>query len=283
MNTNNISALKQKYEAGRKTLASILIFTVVNVVLYFVKASFYFPYCIFLPYQMFIAVSQIGFAELNQYGMFLTAVSAVIFAGSILCYFGSKKKASLILLAAILIFADTLYLVYTTVVFSEMSNLIDVLFHAIALYGLIVAQIAGKKLMSMAEEANAESLEAFLSVIQPDSYPSSRPAVDQSASIAKTEEDIPPSVPMRSMEEKNGRIILNADYNGMNVCVRRCYALTELIIDGNVYAERPGVIEAGSYSLKAKVGGVLFRADYVNAKMSLYANGILLAKKQRIY
>ena len=83
------------------------------------------------------------------------------------------------------------------------------------------------------------------------------------------------------MSENKGRVSLSAQYNGMNVEVRRSKGLTELIVDGKVYAEKEGVLET-EYTIYARVSGVLFSTSMtMQSVMYLYANEELLAKKIR--
>ena len=62
----------------------------------------------------------------------------------------------------------------------------------------------------------------------------------------------------------------------MNVEVRRSKGLTELIVDGKVYAEKEGVLET-EYTIYARVSGVLFSTSMtMQSVMYLYANEELL-------
>ena len=57
------------------------------------------------------------------------------------------------------------------------------------------------------------------------------------------------------------RVLLEARVNGYSVCYRRVKAVNELVIDGQVYAERKGIWEP-AHKLQAKKGGNLIEAGF---------------------
>lgn len=88
---------------------------------------------------------------------------------------------------------------------------------------------------------------------------------------------------LRPADLSHGRDIMQAEYNAMNIRVRRLFGITELVVDGMVYAERRGIIE-GNYIIGATVRGVRFAAMLTNgrcARMTLFADDKVLAEKLR--
>jgi len=69
--------------------------------------------------------------------------------------------------------------------------------------------------------------------------------------------------------------------------MKRSYGLTELIIDGNVYAEQKGLMEA-SYLLSAQVSNVKVTGEsdmsrLIYGIMRIYVNDEVIAEKKRFY
>ncbi len=88
--------------------------------------------------------------------------------------------------------------------------------------------------------------------------------------------DLTDSQPLRK-EIRKGKKILTARYKGMDVCVRRRFRVTELIIDGCVYAEQKELIES-AYELNAVVNGVVFDAQQrENGVVQIFAQGLEIA------
>ena len=78
----------------------------------------------------------------------------------------------------------------------------------------------------------------------------------------------------------------------MDIVIKRVFGVTELIVNGMVYAEEKGVIEKTNYTLEVNVENVGVKAvmaadtSWENTQlptMFLYVDGNLLAKKTRIF
>lgn len=94
-------------------------------------------------------------------------------------------------------------------------------------------------------------------------------------SSAATEE-LSDSEPLRK-EIRRGKIILAARYKQMDVCIRRRFRVTELVIDGYVYAEQKELIEY-AYELRAAVNGVVFCArQREDGLVQIFAQGFEIA------
>jgi len=84
------------------------------------------------------------------------------------------------------------------------------------------------------------------------------------------------------MPSTKGRIIFCREFNDLEIVVKRAFGVTELIVDGMVYAEKRGIIET-SYTLEAFVGNVSIKITMdSSATMYLYVDENLLEKKKRM-
>jgi len=74
-----------------------------------------------------------------------------------------------------------------------------------------------------------------------------------------------------------GKNILTARYMDMDICLRRRFGVTELIINGDVYAEKRELIQ-GPYGLNAVVDGVVFDAvQHSDGKVQIFAQCLEIA------
>ena len=102
---------------------------------------------------------------------------------------------------------------------------------------------------------------------------------------------MPPSTAMRTLS-KGGRVLIAQKYNDMEIVVKRRFGVTELAVNGMVYAEERVLFEKSSYALEANVHHVIVKATMglddsktIQRKpmMRLYVNGNLLAEKERLF
>lgn len=89
--------------------------------------------------------------------------------------------------------------------------------------------------------------------------------------------------PIRAAEPSAMRLI-QTEINGMQVSVERAYAVTALVVDGQVYNDQKGSVEP-LYRLRACVNGVHLLAEHVPMDgftvMTLYADGKEIGSKKR--
>ena len=171
--------------------------------------------------------------------------------------------------AADLFSIDTAVLLLDVIPYFDFSYIIDILFHGWVIFDLVMGVCSCSKLRKMSVQDNFVQQNSAAS----DFYtPYSDGAEDKSFQNHSTDFEYEPqdNAPLRISENK-GRVIMSAEYNGMNVEVRRSKGLTELIVNGKVYAEKKGVIET-EYTICARVSGVQF----------LFADGKQIAKKIRM-
>lgn len=89
--------------------------------------------------------------------------------------------------------------------------------------------------------------------------------------------------PMRAAEPA-AIALIRAEVQGMQVSVERAYAVTALVVDGQVYNDQKGAVEP-LYRLRACVNGVHLLAEHVPMEgysmMTLYADGKEIGTKKR--
>ena len=109
---------------------------------------------------------------------------------------------------------------------------------------------------------------------------SNHQALQQGENVFPVENE---SIPLR-IDDKKGRVLIAAEYEKLQISMKRTHGLTELIVNGNVYDEVKGTVEF-EYSLIAKVENIIIAGAYSSTRLHvyLYADGMLIAKKIRIY
>lgn len=101
-------------------------------------------------------------------------------------------------------------------------------------------------------------------------------AIELPSEHAAPADNLVDSEPLRKAARR-GKKILSARYRGMDVCIRRRFRVTELIVDGVVYAEQKELIES-EYDLIAVVNGVMFEArQRQDGLVQIFAQGLEIA------
>lgn len=189
-----LAKLNKQYAQARTNLIMMVIFTAVNVALFFMNASLYFPFSAFVP-QL---VTQLGDGIYLETGEVLPLIIAMVISFVflllfLLCHLLSKKHGSWIVAALVLFSLDTLifgcFFVFLMLDEFDASLLIDVAFHAWVLYYLVQGVIAMKKLGKLPAAAAPEQP---LPVIMEDTG-GTETAVDNAADggEASSEEEAP--------------------------------------------------------------------------------------------
>jgi len=252
------SELEAKFNKSRGNLILVFAFSVANIVMYLLEASFYFPFSAVFP-SFAMGFGQGMTEEYGAGAYFIAGIFVGVVAASfyLICWLFSKKHKEFLLVALVLFCIDSLFLLWIAAFGFEASLLIDIAFHGWVIYSLIGGVRAWSALKKLPpEELNPE-------------YALPNAPVTPGAAIR------PPS--------ENGRIILSAAYGNLDIIVKRVYGVTELIVNGMVYAEQKGVVEV-KYTMEACVDNILITVSMSNlGKMRLFANGDLLASKQRLF
>lgn len=181
MNNQSILTPREKYErnykGARSNLLMMLLFTAVNIVLCLFKSSSYFVFSAQIPYTMvYDSMWTYGMMPAEAYwdtygldkadlifppqSMFyvMVAIAVVIVALYLLCYIFSGKKVGWMTFALVLFVLDCvgMGLLYAFYYVFDASMILDLLFHVLVLYYLILGVIAGHKLRKMPEQLPAE-------------------------------------------------------------------------------------------------------------------------------
>lgn len=182
--------LEQQYKISRNNLLLVIICTLVSLAM-IAFADRYFLFSAYLPISYFSSgfyCWQIGngtYAYMNdvpvedipyyqQYGelelIIGIVIAAVILLAYFICWLCSKKHTAAMVVATVLFGIDCGMLLYDCVVLQSFE-ILDILFHALVMYYLIVALVAKAKLKKLPPEEEAP-VEAAYTVINGENVPS---------------------------------------------------------------------------------------------------------------
>lgn len=255
---------ERKYENSRKSLLAIVVFSFINVFLILANTGLSFLFSALLP----VFCIEVGKTAAEQFAVdsFITTgivIALLIISLYLMCYFLSKKYRSFMIVALVFFSIDTLFVIWLLTFGDILNGIITVLFHVWGLISLIVG-------------VNAR---AVLKVMPQDSSSDFRPIPEASEAIA-TAAKLPTAVLRPDIEK--GKILIAERVGDLDIIVKRRYRVTELIVNGMVYAERKGLVEI-HYSLDICVNNVAIQAIMEsNATIYLYVNGTLMAQKRRL-
>lgn len=247
--------LKKKYNVGRNNLLLLVIFSTINVFTIVLTRTYFlfslsFPRYPILGIETLIAEGRIFKEDINY-----VSVGSIMFIPIILfllCYiFSSKNRYNILLLSIILFSID---FGFTIIIFDYLDIVFHVYIYAILIFGYI----------------NGKKLETFITTAQ-----------EHSNNTIDIIYDVEDSIPLRDDKPK-GRVLVGINHLGMDIVVKRRRKITELIIDGKVYAEFVGYLEL-KYRLVAFVNNRKVSFYFDGLKMHLYVNDVLLYKKIRFY
>lgn len=168
-NPNNVSTrqtLEARCKNSRSNLLLVVAFTVINVVLLITNSNTYFLFSAYIPYAIadfgmlfcgkYPAEYYVGelagtdFLPSSAFGMFV-AIAAVVVCLYLLCWIFSKKNRMGWLIFALVIFViDTLGML--AFLGFDLSNIVDMIFHAWVIVSLVMGIIAAAKLKKLPEE-----------------------------------------------------------------------------------------------------------------------------------
>lgn len=277
--------LEKRIKTAKTTIIIVAVLTIINSVLIALNADVSFTFSAFIP-QLITAVFaeiaiQEGVGSILYIGLAIAVFMSLIYLG---LWFGAKKKNEFIVAALVLFSVDTIFLLFSIIRYFDAGFIIDIFFHGWVIYDLILGVASCSKLSKMpAQYGDNQQYSADESnqTFGYNTYPQNADADNVINQPDCFSPELCDSTPI-GISENKGRALISADYNGMNIEVRRSKGLTELIIDGKVYAEKKGVIET-EYSLDARVSGVNFSAVMtLQSVMILFADGQQIAKKIRI-
>lgn len=276
-----VTELKKWIKTAKATIFLVAVLTFVNTLLIALNSGTVFTFSAYIP-QLVIYIFADAAADLQvkNYLYIGAAIAILISLVYLSLWLVSKKKDAMIAAALVLFSIDTAVLLLDVIPYFDFIYIIDILFHGWVIFDLVMGVRSCSKLKKMSVQDNfvqQNSADADLYT------PYSDGAADKSFQNHLTDFEYEPqdNAPLRISENK-GRVIVSAEYNGMNVEVRRSKGLTELIVNGKVYAEKKGIIET-EYTIRARVSGVEFSTTMtMQSVMFLFADGKQIAKKIRM-
>ncbi|MDE6659071.1 MAG: hypothetical protein K2K01_03010 [Eubacterium sp.] len=270
----DIEKLKKRINTAKTSIILVAVLTIANTILIAVNADMVFTFSAHVPQLVTFMFSEIA-VEMQEKSYLYIGIAIAILMSLIYValWLGAKKKNSFMVVALVLFSIDSAVLLYDLLLAFDASFIIDIAFHAWVIYDLILGISAYSKLKKIPAEELQQNVEQA-------EYYSPLPQNTDNSAVNQAYEPVD-SAPIRISENK-GRVIMSVDYQGMNVEVRRSKGLTELIVDGKVYAEKKGILET-EYTIGARVSGVEFVTSMtMSSVMYLYADGAQIAKKLRM-
>ncbi len=268
----------RRQRRGLVDLFVIALFGAVNFILTLSDSSFTLilsPFFTTFVYSFLAALSRrLGETAVLTVGIFLgLCLSALWF---FLWYYGRESRRVL-LFATVLYGGDTLLLFLFSLRYSYGIGLADTLFHLYFLYTLLRAALAARRL-EKSTPPKLDEIEAMLGALMEDPE-----AAEIGDSVGDAPADATDTPPLREAVPRRRTLILT-ERCGLHIAVTRSYGLTELSVNGKVYAEQRGVFEL-AYTLTATVGGhritVRFYPGNVRATMTLLLDGVLIERIHR--
>ena len=159
-NANSVDKNSPEYwtkmiSGGRASLLLIVVLTVVNIVLLLVEADRYFVFSASIPYYLTaicMGMDSAVYGGIDAYTTGALIVSVIVVGIYLLCWALGKKKTGWLITALVLFSLDTVGLLVITFTLLEdpILNLMDIIFHALAVYELARAVACAKKLKQQA-------------------------------------------------------------------------------------------------------------------------------------
>jgi len=267
--------LVKNFNSSRSNLLAMIILTSINILLAVANSDLYFLFSANIPRVLFYLGS--GFSV--TFGI-IAAFIAISFY--VVCWVLSKNHRGWIVAALAFFIIDALILLWILFNFVyrvDFSLIIELVFFAVIMYHLISGTRAWYSLRKMPPEDEQNEAESATSDL-----------VNKTIPIAQ----MPLSMPIREASKK-GRVLISQNYNNMEIIVKRALGVTELIVNGMVYAEKTGLHEKKTYVLEVNVNDVIINATTEILSMKemlkddslptvyLYVNGNLLAEKKRYF
>lgn len=163
---NSRAYQEQRLRNGRSSLLAILLFSVINLVFLLLDTGRYFLFSASVPYYLtwFGKVLDNGTYDgsgtvIGTFTITAVVVSLIILAVYLVIWLLSKKRQGWLTVGAVLFTVDTVALAVFAfcLLDNPASCLLDLIFHAFALWSLFSATRAAKKLKSMPEAASFDS------------------------------------------------------------------------------------------------------------------------------
>ncbi|MDR0915740.1 MAG: hypothetical protein LBN02_00915 [Oscillospiraceae bacterium] len=278
MDTTDIRQQAAKFKKSRSNLLIVVVFTSINLLLTAFKAGVYLLFSATVPQLAFSLGSALAEETQNNAVLVVGLIAAVaVIMLYLVCWVLSNRYRSFMLVALILFIADCLVFAFLAVFAEfEVSYLLDIAFHVWILVYLINGVRSWAKLRGVSAEDFAVALQPPVTV------PPLSGDVPQNIGSEGGYVNTDTAFQVRH-DDKDGKILISAEYKGLQISMKRSRGLTELIVNGYVHAEIAGTFES-KYTLSATVQNARIEGKYNSSflRVYLYADGNLIAKKLRI-
>ena len=254
MDRNDLKRQAMIFTNARIILLFLIAFSAINLI--YMTATFFasgFEYYKYIPILLFTPQFVFKF-----FGGFAMAVSVIVVY--FVCWFFANRERAFILVASVLFGID--FLIFVWYLSSNEFSISYLLFANIFMYGFTSFLLfPGVKAWLKLRGVSADDLQAIL---------------HRTITAADGE-----TAPLRA-DDKKGRILLAANYENLQISIKRTLGLTELIINGHVYDQIQGIFEL-DYSLAANFRGRIISgvAKSTRFHMYIYVDDVMVAKKIR--
>lgn len=274
---NPRTALEQKYNSARTNLLIMLGLTIINIVLLFTKSDVMLLFSATIPYlatAFGIGIAERGFSEIS---VALFGASGILIILYLLCWIFSKKHYGWMIVALALFVLDTATLILFYLYIGDFSGILDLVIHIAVLFYLISGVVSGNKLKNLHPEFFVPQYN-----VQTQSQASPGSFVSENTESDNVIYANSPIIRHADLSVKY-RILIEANYNGHQVCYRRVKRVNELVIDGYVYDEVEMLVE-GAHSLNARIDNQNYQVGFDGAAHSYFkVDGVQVAKKLRLW
>ena len=270
---NPRTALEQKYNSARTNLLIMLGLTIINIVLLFTKSDVMLLFSATIPYLATAFGIGIAESEIGEISVALFGISGILIILCLLCWIFSKKHYGWMIAALALFVLDTATLILFYLYIGDFSGILDLVIHIAVLFYLISGVVSGNKLKNLHTDFFAPQYNVQTqSQASPGSFISENTKSDDVISTNS------PIIRHADLSVKF-RILIEANYNGHQVCYRRVKRVNELVIDGYVYDEVEMLVE-GAHSLNARIDNQNYQVRFDGAAHSYFkVDGVHVAKK----
>lgn len=285
---------ERQYLSARANLLLVIIATAVNLLLLVSNSDLYFLFSATIPYYIVTmgmyfcgrfpadAYEDLGteLVFLDNSVFVITLVVAVI---SILLYLlawfmSSKNRGGWLIFALVLFALDSagLLLLYGL----SLDKVLDIIFHAWGMYYLIVGVKAYNKLKYLpADQTDYSMLGANINnTVTTDDGETGENGENPTEETVSYQNS--PILRPADMSVKH-KVLLQATVRNLDICYRRVNHTNELVVNGNVYAEKTAVVEF-NHTLYAFVGGHNVTAGFQRSYSIITVDGVIIAQKLRL-
>ena len=297
-NVTQTDIYEHRYSRARFSLLTAVILTVLNIILLVSGTNTYFFFSAFIPYL----IADLGMALCGKYPedyyteeladiefldpsfLVIAVVIALCIAGIyLLCFFMSKKNNGIWLTVALIMFAiDTLSMMTGIMLAAEF--LIDVAFHLWLIVDLALGLNAYTKLKALrsTEQLQTPQTDEDIYFAGENDYDPLQAESNESENQTSSAFAIPDSPILREADMTvKHRVLLQATAGDLYICYRRVKSVNELVINGNVYAEKKGIVEF-AHRLCANYNGHAVEAGFDGSFSYIALDGQLIERKLRL-